>query len=199
MSEQHAIGEGDEERIIVLTIGYGGRTLDELIELLRRYEVTHLVDVRTSPYSKYAEEFNRDALERILPQRGLKYVFMGVDLGGRPACQSCYDAEGRVLYDRVKEQEFFRRGIRQLVKGASAPGRKLCLLCSERKPEACHRSKLIGIALTERGAELGHISEEGQLLGQSEIMKRLGNGQYELFGESQHTSRKSYFVRETES
>lgn len=183
----------------IFTLGYGGRSFNDLVEILKQQEVTHLVDVRTSPYSKFAEEFNRDALERTLPEFGPKYIFMGAELGGRPDCQACYDADGRVLYDQVRQREFFRRGIRQLLKGASVPGRKLCLLCSERKPEDCHRSKLIGEALIQEGVELSHISEEGLVLSQAQVMDRVGNGQYDLFGEGREMSRKTYVVREKKS
>ena len=176
----------------IYSVGYGGRTLDELVELLKRFGITHLVDVRTSPFSKFATDFNRDVLQERSPTFGVKYVFMGAELGGRPDCRDCYDEEGRVLYEVVKSQEFFRRGIRQLLKGASAEGRRLCMLCSERKPEECHRSKLIGEALTVENVEVAHISEEGQLLDQAQVMSRVLGLQADLFDEAHRTSRKTY-------
>lgn len=176
----------------IYSIGYGGRTLEELADLLKHFGITHVVDVRTSPFSKFAEQFNRDALQDTSPTLGMKYVFMGKELGGRPECRDCYDEEGRVLYEVVKSQEFFRRGIRQLLKGASAEGRRLCLLCSERKPEECHRSKLIGEALVSEGVELAHISEKGEVLDQVQVMSRVQGLQADLFDEAHRTSRKTY-------
>lgn len=176
----------------IYSVGYGGRTLDELAELLKGFCITHLVDVRTSPFSKFAVDFNRDVLQERSVDLGFKYVFMGAELGGRPDCRECYDQEGRVLYEVVSSQEFFRKGIRQLLKGAAVEGRRLCLLCSERKPEECHRSKLIGEALTGESVELAHINEKGQLLDQAQVMSRVSQGQVDLFDEAHRTSRKTY-------
>lgn len=176
----------------IYSVGYGGRTLDELAELLKRFCITHLVDVRTSPFSKFAVDFNRDVLQERSTDLGFKYVFMGAELGGRPDCRECYDQEGRVLYEAVRSQEFFRRGIRQLVKGASVEGRRLCLLCSERKPEECHRSKLLGEVLREEHVELAHIAEDGTVLDQAQVMSRVTGLQADLFDEAHRTSRKTY-------
>lgn len=186
----------DTEKVVILTVGYGGRKMDELIALLKQYAVTHLVDVRTAPYSKFASEFNRDSLENNLRKHQIEYLYLGKELGGRPDYPACYDSDGRVLYEQVRKQEFFRQGIQKLLEYASVPGRRLCLICSERKPEDCHRSKLIGEALTQMPhrspLQVLHISEEGHLLEQAEVMKRVDNGQLSLFGESQQVSRKSY-------
>lgn len=189
----------ETEPILILTVGYGGRKLEDLIALLKQYEVTHVVDVRSAPHSKFAPEFNRDALENSLRKYRIGYLYLGKELGGRPDCPDCYDSDGVVLYEQVRKQEFFHRGIQQLLQCASVPGRKLCLLCSERKPEECHRSKLIGDALSQisdpKPLQILHISEDGQLIEQSEVMKRVDNGQLNLFVESHQVSRKSYPMR----
>ena len=64
------------------TIGYGARTLDELLAALQAQRIEYLLDVRTSPYSKFKPEFGREALEAALKARGIRYVFMGDTLGG---------------------------------------------------------------------------------------------------------------------
>lgn len=183
---------GNLRGVEVLSIGYAGRNLPEFASLLRQYGVTHVVDVRTSPFSKFAREFDRPSLEAALPERGIRYVYLGEELGGRPDCPDCYDAEGRVMYERVQAQPFFQRGIKQLVKGAAVPGRMLCLMCSERKPESCHRSKLVGEALVGQGVAVRHISEDGALVEQSAVMQRLNDGQLDLFGDARESSRKNY-------
>ena len=68
----------------IFTIGHGGRTLDEIVEQLRDKGVRFVVDVRSQPYSRYQPEFSRDALEKGLAGAGLRYIFMGNQLGGRP-------------------------------------------------------------------------------------------------------------------
>jgi len=69
----------------VFTIGYGARTVDELVAALRAYQIMFLVDVRTAPYSRFKPEFSKDALEQELKRQGIRYVYLGEALGGRPA------------------------------------------------------------------------------------------------------------------
>ncbi len=65
----------------VLTIGHSTRSLDEFIELLIHHHITMLVDVRTVPASRRMPHFAKPALERSLPQYGVRYVHMP-ELGG---------------------------------------------------------------------------------------------------------------------
>jgi len=64
----------------VWTIGYGNRSLDKFLELLREHEIQVLVDVRSFPTSKI-EHYKREALERWLQKYGIEYVWMGEELG----------------------------------------------------------------------------------------------------------------------
>ncbi|MCB0160946.1 MAG: hypothetical protein KDD83_22590, partial [Caldilineaceae bacterium] len=66
------------------------------------------------------------------------------------------------------------------------------LMCSEGKPETCHRSKLIGKTLDEEGIPVAHIDETDTLRTQAEIIFRLTDGQLSLFGGHDFTSRKRY-------
>jgi uncharacterized protein (DUF488 family) len=65
-------------------------------------------------------------------------------------------------------------------------------MCSEGRPEQCHRSKLIGEALATAGIHVCHIDETGQLLTQQQVIDRLTRGQLDLFGPTTFTSRKRY-------
>ena len=143
----------------VYTIGYGSRALEEVINLLRRYGVRYVIDVRSSPYSRFKPEFSKDSLAQRLQVGGIRYVFMGDLLGGRPKDPNCY-SDGKVDYDCVKGTEAFRKGIER-VSNALSQNLQVCLLCSEGKPERCHRSKLIGAVLEDRGVPVRHITLDG--------------------------------------
>ena len=65
-------------------------------------------------------------------------------------------------------------------------------MCSEGKPETCHRSKLIGASLAEMGVPVLHIDENDELQSQEAIIARITGGQLGLFGEIEFTSRKRY-------
>jgi hypothetical protein len=68
------------------------------------------------------------------------------------------------------------------------------VMCSEGKPEECHRSKLIGETLVRENIEVGHIDENGNLLSHEEVIARLHRGQFTLFGPADRAfrSRKKY-------
>ena len=177
----------------IYTIGYGARDINAFVAALRRYGITYLIDVRSQPYSRFKPEFSREALEVNLREAGIRYVFMGDLLGGRPDDAGCYDVEGKVDYTKVSEQEFYLAGIERLAK-AQAQGLAVSLMCSEGKPEMCHRTKLIGKTLVQRGIPVAHIDETDELIGQDAVLLRLTGGQPSLFGDDllPGTSRKRY-------
>jgi uncharacterized protein (DUF488 family) len=78
------------------------------------------------------------------------------------------------------------------VQAAWQRGVRFVLLCSEGKPEQCHRSKLIGETLAGLGIPVAHIDEQDQLRSQEEVIQRLTGGQLSLFGDHEFTSRKRY-------
>jgi uncharacterized protein (DUF488 family) len=181
----------------LFTIGYGARSLDELIAALKKYEVEFLIDVRTAPYSKFKPEFSKEVLQLQLERAGIRYVFMGDTLGGQPKDPACH-TDGKVDYDKVRTMPFFHAGLQRL-RVAFEQQRRAVLMCSEGRPEQCHRSKLIGEALASAGIPLVHIDEDGALISQSQAIERLTHGQMDLFGQSSFTSRKRYGPRDDEN
>ncbi len=172
------------------TIGYGARTIEAFIELLHAHEIAYLIDVRSAPYSRFKPEFSKAALEKALREHGINYVFMGDAIGGQPDDPDCY-ADGRVDYVRVSQKAFYRAGIARLQR-ALGRGLRVVVMCSEGKPELCHRSKLIGETLAELGVPVLHIDENDELQRQAAIIERLTGGQLSLFGGHDFTSRKRY-------
>jgi uncharacterized protein (DUF488 family) len=178
----------------LFTIGYGARSIRDFIAALKLNHVEFLIDVRTAPYSKFKPEFSKEMLQYEVERAGIRYVFMGDTLGGQPHDPACY-TDGKVDYEKVRTQPFYHAGIARL-KTALAQGRRAALMCSEGKPEQCHRSKLIGETLIKENILLSHIDEDGQLVTQQQVITRLTNGQLDLFGQSSFTSRKRYGERE---
>lgn len=187
--------------IPIYTIGYGNRSIDEFIELLQQYSIQFLVDIRSQPYSRFKPEFSKEALEKRLRAHHIRYIFMGDTLGGRPADTSCF-VDGKVDYAKVREKAFYQKGIGYL---HTAWQRQLpvALMCSETKPQECHRSKLIGNTLIEQDIEVAHIDETGkEIKTQQEINEILTNGQLLLFDQEPLTtlsekiglSRKKYSI-----
>src|SRR5437879_4636174 len=66
----------------LFTIGHSTRTLEELIEVLQSHLIQTLADIRSIPMSRRLPHFNRESLEKVLPEAGIRYIWMK-DLGGR--------------------------------------------------------------------------------------------------------------------
>jgi len=176
----------------VFSVGYGNRKVDNFIQVLKKYQVNYLIDVRSIPASKYNPDYNRPILENYLMNSGVKYVFMGELLGGRPNDNSCY-VDGKVDYLKLREKDFFKDGIKR-IKTAYEKNIKIALMCSEIRPQDCHRTKLIGKELINEGINLVHIDEHGKLKTQEDalLLATKGLGDTNLFGENNSTSRKKY-------
>jgi uncharacterized protein (DUF488 family) len=145
--------------------------------LLLRHGIDDVLDVRSSPYSRYAPQFNQSVLDGMLcgvGEVGIGYVFLGGELGGRPADRSCYDADGRIRYDRLANTDLFDDGIRRIMRGADE--RRVALMCTEKDPLDCHRALLVARTLVERGVAVEHILADGSLESHDAAMNRLMDG-----------------------
>src|SRR4051812_33570764 len=66
---------------LLFTVGHSTRAFAEFVELLRAWEIQHLVDVRTVPRSGTFPQFDKTALARALPRAGIDYEHFP-ELGG---------------------------------------------------------------------------------------------------------------------
>src|SRR5205814_8178101 len=144
------------------TIGHSNQELKDFLSLLNQHQIEVLVDVRSSPYSRFAPQFNQDEIKRTLTANGVRYLFMGDLLGGRPTDESFYDKGGHVMYWRLAQSPLFQEGIRRLENGMSEY--RIAIMCSEEDPIECHRALLIGRVMTDKGTEVSHIRAQGILL-----------------------------------
>ena len=154
----------------VLTIGHSTHSEQAFLALLLQHGVTALADVRSSPFSRFNPQFNKDALERSVGAHGIKYVFLGRELGARSDDATCYE-NGRVKYDRLAQTELFRSGLDRVIRGAKE--HRIVLMCAEKEPLECHRTLLVARALDELGVAVQHILANGALERHADLMVRL--------------------------
>jgi uncharacterized protein (DUF488 family) len=145
----------------VLTLGHSNHPLGRFVALVTKHDIEVLVDVRSHPYSRFAPQFNRESLAESLAAEGIKYVFLGRELGGRPDGDDYYDDDGHVLYGRVASTPLFNAGIARLENGLSRY--RLALMCSEEDPTDCHRRLLVTRVLNDRGIEVLHVRGDGRI------------------------------------
>jgi uncharacterized protein (DUF488 family) len=132
---------------LVLSVGYEGRGIGDLIHLLHAWGVLRLVDVRELPLSRRVE-FRKDALCRSLVDAGIEYLH--VREAGNPfrKMKAGTDACLRAYRGHLQKTPFVINLLETLL--GSNP---VALLCYERQHEHCHRSVLLH-ALEESGVSM---------------------------------------------
>jgi uncharacterized protein (DUF488 family) len=154
----------------ILTIGHSRHSINAFIELLNMRGVTAIADVRSSPWSRHNPQFNRADLKVSLRSAHIDYRFYGKQLGGRPSDPSLF--HGSIAdYEAMARTQEFKDGLEMVLAGASK--HRIALMCSEHDPLDCHRCLLVGRALAERGASMGHILADGQIISQVHVEDKL--------------------------
>ena len=151
----------------LFTVGHSNHPFDAFAELLKQHRIDVLVDTRSSPYSQYVTHFNREAIQAELPTRGIKYLYLGEELGGRPDGAEFYDEAGHVRYHRVAESAKFLGGIERVEAGIRKF--RVALMCSEEDPTVCHRFLLVSRVLAKRGVAVFHIRGDGSVQADADL------------------------------
>jgi len=131
-----------------------------LTELLKKQGVTAIADVRSAPYSRFNPQFNREELRGSLKANGIRYVFLGKELGARSSNPACYK-QGKVQYDRLALEAVFSEGIQRVAQGMERY--QIALMCAEKDPLECHRAVLVARRMYEAGTPVQHIHADGHL------------------------------------
>lgn len=158
-------GEQKEEtpRQPILSIGTSLHSWGDFERLLRGAAIELVIDVRSSPRSRLPH-FNQASLRERLRIVGMKYLFLGDALGGRPTV-------GDPDYEAMATSPVFAAAVERVI-GIGREHRSV-LMCSEHEPLACHRCLLIGRELTRRGALFANILRDGFVEAQSQTEDRL--------------------------
>lgn len=157
----------------VYTIGHSTHQQQRFIKLLSQHGITALCDVRSKPFSRVNPQFNLDELKKALPQYGIRYIFLGKELGARSDDPTCYK-DGKVQYDRLARTDLFREGLARIQDGIEK-GFNIALMCAEKEPLECHRAILVARHLAALGVDVQHIHATGKLESHMDALKRLAH------------------------
>jgi uncharacterized protein (DUF488 family) len=145
------------------TIGHSTRTWDEFLEVLKAASVETLADIRSFPMSRRLPHFNRESLERTLPEAGIRYAWLKALGGRRP---KLLDNSPNVALRNDSFRNYadymltsaFHSGIGELI--ALAEASRTAYMCAERLYFRCHRM-LVSDWLVAHGHEVLHIDGAG--------------------------------------
>ncbi len=182
--------EVDNSKNILFSIGHSTHTIDTFTYLLKRYGIEAIADVRSSPYSKYSPQFNKDVLENVLRNGDIDYMFLGRELGARRSEEGCY-IEGQAKYEVIAHLPIFRAGLQRLLD--SIKTYRVALMCSEGDPIVCHRTILVcrEIIKVSPDLKITHILGDGTTETHEHLQERLvklHKLQPELFGDLTSTT-----------
>lgn len=154
----------------VFTVGHSKHSAEQFRDLLMEHKVTAVADVRSSPYSRFNPQFNREKLRADLKGSRVAYVFLGEELGARSKDPNCY-VGGKVQYDRLAQTALFQHGLDRVGRGAQK--HRIALMCAEKDPLTCHRCILVSRHLVARQIDVQHILADGRLESHAEALARL--------------------------
>lgn len=148
----------------IFTIGHSNHEPDTFLDLLHENGIQVVADVRSSPYSRYVPQANRETLAHALQAAGIAYHWLGDRLGAKP--------EGVVAdYDQLRSSSDFEQGVAELLTLAQRD--RIAIMCSEGDYRECHRHKLITPALLDRKVDVYHIQPDGNRIHENEEPRQL--------------------------
>src|SRR5690606_38427854 len=121
----------------MFTIGYATKSIETYIAQLLEHGVTVVADVRSVPYSKRFHDYHRETLMHRLREAGLRYVYLGDELGPRSKDAAHYVGD-QVQFGRLMEAPLYQAGIRRLFDGIRK-GFSIVMTCACKDPAICHR------------------------------------------------------------
>ena len=145
--------------IEIYTIGHSNHDLLDFLDILKKYDVKLLVDLRSDPYSKYAPQFNKSEFQQHVEAAGIKYRYSGSSIGGKPKDSSLFTSSGKPDYDKLAATQPFQDELKAIV--ALAEKTRIALMCSEGNPTECHRERIIAPVLKSMGVKVVHIMPDG--------------------------------------
>ncbi|MEO2506250.1 DUF488 domain-containing protein [Clostridium paraputrificum] len=156
----------------IFTIGHSNYDVERLIDMLRRYNINCVVDIRGTPYSKYNIQYNKETIQKTLEREGFIYIYMAKELAAKRINKVSYNDEGYSDFEKVVKEEEFIKGIERLRNGCKK-GYRIALLGAMQDPIRCHRAILVGRALRDAGFKVKHILHDYSIGNQEDIEKFL--------------------------
>lgn len=142
----------------IFTIGHSTHPIDDFIAILKHYQITELVDIRTIPKSRHNPQFNGPDLAHVLRNHHIGYRHQK-NLGGLRHTHAdspnmaWRNASFRGFADYMQTDEF-KEGIKELIELTHT--KTVAIMCAEAVPWRCHRS-LIGDALLAHHVKVDDI------------------------------------------
>ena len=158
----------------IYTLGHSNYTIEKLIDMLKKYNINCVVDIRGTPYSKYNVQFDKEIIRYTLTKAGFIYIYMAKEFAAKRINKESYNEEGYSDFELLVNEKDFLDGIERLKNGCNK-GYRIALLGAMQEPIRCHRSILVGRALIKYGFNVKHILDDSSIASQDDIEDMLLN------------------------
>lgn len=150
---------------VLLTLGHGTASEDELAQLIREAAIESIIDVRTVPKSRRHPQFWREEMERWVPEKTCSAYLWEPTLGGfRKVDRNSHNVALRHpafrAYADYMETDAFRSALAALL--AQTAAARVAILCSETVWWRCHRRLISDAAVLLHGFRVEHLMHDGK-------------------------------------
>lgn len=157
---------------IIYTVGHSTHQLDYFLQLLQKYNITCVVDVRSVPASAYNQQFNREPLKAFLKRNNITYLSFASEFGARQTDPNLLNESGKVDFIKVRNGSSFKHGLERIWQGINK-GYVIAIMCSESDPLICHRFSMVSVGLVNDGFIVKHILKDKSVKEHLELEKEL--------------------------
>ena len=157
---------------ILYTIGCSNRTPDNFLNVLKKYNIQVIVDVRSAPYSSFTPQFNKEALRKLLIDNGMTYLSFANEFGARRKEDTVY-TNNYVDFSKVNKLDIFKNGIDRILNGLKKEY-VIALMCTEYNPIDCHRFSMVSRAFSKiPNISIIHIFDEKKYVTNEELEEKM--------------------------
>ncbi len=142
---------------MLFTLGHSNLPRERFVEILHKHRIEIVIDVRSQPYSRFNDQFDRPSLARAVQASGMAYTWGGRHLGGRNTLS-------------IKSKKFIEKMQRVM---ELAEDQNVALVCSEADPKTCHRAMKLTAWVHVDYPDMTalHIMKDGSLVASRMVQK----------------------------
>lgn len=180
------------------SIGCSTRTICDFINILKKYHIKVVADVRSVPYSRFTPQYNAEFLKKELLKNKIRYGSFAKEFGARRDEDFVY-LNNTVDFNKVMSLQVFKDGVNRIRHGLEQ-GYSIALMCTEYDPLDCHRLSLVSRGIKKiSGISTKHIYELNKIRSteelEDEILKKF-DLQFDLFENREMLLERAYKILE---
>jgi len=139
----------------IYTIGFTKKTLEDFITRLKKSNIQRIVDIRLNTSSQLSGFAKSPDLEFILKQFGIEYISVKSLAPDKALLDKYKKDKNWKEYEATFNALMTARNARKTLNDLQLGKKISCFLCSEDKPEKCHR-RLVAEML-DKNFEIVHL------------------------------------------